>query len=152
MKENIIDIRHLSKSFGDKKVLDDINLYVRRGEFLTLLGPSGCGKTTLLRMIAGFLQPDEGVILLDGKDIAGIPPHQRPLNTVFQRYALFPHLDVYDNIAFGLKLKKTPEEEIDKRVRKVLKLVAMSDYEDRDVETLSGGQQQRIAIARAIVN
>ncbi|MCR4570748.1 MAG: ABC transporter ATP-binding protein [Bacteroidales bacterium] len=152
MKENIIDIRHLSKSFGDKKVLDDINLYVRRGEFITLLGPSGCGKTTLLRMIAGFLKPDEGSIMLDGKDIAGVPPHERPLNTVFQRYALFPHLDVYDNIAFGLKLKKTPEEEIDKRVRKVLKLVAMSDYEDRDVETLSGGQQQRIAIARAIVN
>ena len=151
-EERIIHIEHLSKSFGDKKVLDDINLYVRRGEFLTLLGPSGCGKTTLLRMIAGFLQPDEGSILLDGKDIAGVPPHERPLNTVFQRYALFPHLDVYDNIAFGLKLKKTPEEEIDKRVRKVLKLVAMSDYEDRDVETLSGGQQQRIAIARAIVN
>ena len=150
--ERIINIQHLSKSFGDKKVLDDINLYVRRGEFLTLLGPSGCGKTTLLRMIAGFMQPDEGSILLDGKDIAGVPPHERPLNTVFQRYALFPHLDVYDNIAFGLKLKKTPEDEIDKRVRKVLKLVAMSDYEDRDVETLSGGQQQRIAIARAIVN
>ena len=150
--ERIINIEHLSKSFGDKKVLDDINLYVRRGEFLTLLGPSGCGKTTLLRMIAGFLQPDEGVITLDGRDIAGLPPHMRPLNTVFQRYALFPHLDVYDNIAFGLKLKKTPEEEIDKRVRRVLKLVAMSDYEDRDVETLSGGQQQRIAIARAIVN
>ena len=150
--ERIINIEHLSKSFDGKKVLDDINLYVRRGEFMTLLGPSGCGKTTLLRMIAGFLQPDEGVITLDGKDIAGLPPHRRPLNTVFQRYALFPHLDVYDNIAFGLKLKKTPEEEIDKRVRRVLKLVAMSDYEDRDVETLSGGQQQRIAIARAIVN
>ena len=152
MSGNIIDIRHLSKSFDGKKVLDDINLYVRRGEFLTLLGPSGCGKTTLLRMIAGFLQPDEGSIVLDGKDIAGTPPHQRPLNTVFQRYALFPHLDVYDNIAFGLKLKKTSDDEIDKRVRRVLKLVAMSDYEDRDVETLSGGQQQRIAIARAIVN
>ncbi len=150
--ERIINIEHLSKSFGDKKVLDDINLYVRRGEFLTLLGPSGCGKTTLLRMIAGFLQPDEGVITLDGRNIEGIPPHKRPLNTVFQRYALFPHLDVYDNIAFGLKLRKTPEDEIDRRIRKVLKLVAMSDYEDRDVETLSGGQQQRIAIARAIVN
>ena len=150
--ERIINIEHLSKSFDGKKVLDDINLYVRRGEFMTLLGPSGCGKTTLLRMIAGFLQPDEGVITLDGKDIAGLPPHLRPLNTVFQRYALFPHLEVYDNIAFGLKLKKVPQEEIDKRVRKVLKLVAMSDYEDRDVETLSGGQQQRIAIARAIVN
>ena len=152
MKEHIINIQHLSKSFGDKKVLDDISLYVNRGEFITLLGPSGCGKTTLLRMIAGFLQPDEGVILMDGKDIAGTPPHLRPLNTVFQRYALFPHLDVYDNIAFGLKLRKTPQDEIDKRVRRVLKLVAMSDYEDRDVETLSGGQQQRIAIARAIVN
>ena len=150
--DKIIEIKNLSKSFGDKKVLEDINLYIRRGEFITLLGPSGCGKTTLLRMIAGFLQPDEGSILMDGKELAGVPPHERPLNTVFQRYALFPHLDVYDNIAFGLKLKKVPEEEIEKRVRRVLKLVAMSDYEDRDVETLSGGQQQRIAIARAIVN
>ena len=152
MIDKIIDIKHLSKSFGEKKVLEDINLYIRRGEFLTLLGPSGCGKTTLLRMIAGFLQPDEGSIMMDGKELAGIPPHERPLNTVFQRYALFPHLDDYDNIAFGLKLKKVPADEIDKRVRRVLKLVAMSDYEDRDVETLSGGQQQRIAIARAIVN
>ncbi|MBQ3846283.1 MAG: ATP-binding cassette domain-containing protein, partial [Bacteroidales bacterium] len=150
--DKIIEVRHLSKSFSGKKVLEDINLYIRRGEFLTLLGPSGCGKTTMLRMIAGFLQPDEGSILLEGKELAGTPPHLRPLNTVFQRYALFPHLDVYDNIAFGLKLKKTPQEEIDKRVRRVLKLVSMSDYEDRDVETLSGGQQQRIAIARAIVN
>ena len=150
--EKIIEIKNLSKAFGDKKVLEDINLYIRRGEFLTLLGPSGCGKTTLLRMIAGFLQPDEGSILMEGKELAGIPPHERPLNTVFQRYALFPHLDVYDNIAFGLKLKKVPEDEIEKRVRRVLKLVAMSDYEDRDVNTLSGGQQQRIAIARAIVN
>ena len=150
--DKIIEIKGLSKSFGDKKVLENINLYIRRGEFITLLGPSGCGKTTLLRMIAGFLQPDEGSILMDSKELAGVPPHERPLNTVFQRYALFPHLDVYDNIAFGLKLKKVPEEEIEKRVRRVLKLVAMSDYEDRDVETLSGGQQQRIAIARAIVN
>jgi len=150
--DKIIEIKNLSKSFGDKKVLEDINLYIRRGEFITLLGPSGCGKTTLLRMIAGFLQPDEGSILMEGKELAGIPPHERPLNTVFQRYALFPHLDVYDNIAFGLKLKKVPEDEIEKRVRRVLKLVAMSDYEDRDVNTLSGGQQQRIAIARAIVN
>lgn len=152
MTDTIIDIKHLSKSFGDKQVLNDINLYIRRGEFVTLLGPSGCGKTTLLRMIAGFLQPTEGSILMDGKELAGIPPHQRPLNTVFQRYALFPHLDVYDNVAFGLKLKKLPKEEIDKKVRRVLKLVAMSDDEDRYVETLSGGQQQRIAIARAIVN
>ncbi|MBQ6186083.1 MAG: ATP-binding cassette domain-containing protein [Bacteroidales bacterium] len=157
----IIDIEHLSKSFGDNQVLKDISLYIRKGEFVTLLGPSGCGKTTLLRMIAGFLQPDEGTIKMEwdskgGKtefrDVAGIPPHQRPLNTVFQRYALFPHLDVYDNIAFGLKLHGVPKDEIDTRVRKVLKLVSMSDYEDRDVESLSGGQQQRVAIARAIVN
>ena len=152
MAKKIIEIKNVSKSFGDKNVLKDINLYINQGEFLTLLGPSGCGKTTLLRMIAGFLQPDEGSILLDGKNLEGTSPYERPLNTVFQRYALFPHLDVYDNIAFGLKLKKVPQEEIDKRVRRVLKLVAMSDYEDRDVETLSGGQQQRIAIARAIVN
>lgn len=148
----IISIEHLSKSFGDKKVLEDINLYIKKGEFITFLGPSGCGKTTLLRMIAGFLNPDEGRITMDGKDLLGVPPHKRPLNTVFQRYALFPHLDVYDNIAFGLKLAKVPQDEIDSRVRKILKLVAMSDYEDRDVTTLSGGQQQRIAIARALVN
>ena len=150
--ERIIDIKHLSKAFGGKTVLDDISLYIRKGEFVTLLGPSGCGKTTLLRILAGFETADSGVVELEGRDIAGTPPHLRPLNTVFQRYALFPHLDVYDNIAFGLKLKKVPAAEIDKRVRKVLKLVAMSDYEDRNVDTLSGGQQQRIAIARAIVN
>ena len=148
----IIDIKHVSKSFGDKTVLDDINLYVKRGEFITLLGPSGCGKTTMLRMIAGFTSVDQGEILLDGKDLGGIPPHKRPLNTVFQKYALFPHLDVYDNVAFGLKLKKVPEDEIARKVSKVLKLVSMSDYEDRDVNSLSGGQQQRIAIARALVN
>ena len=148
----IIDIKHVSKSFGDKNVLDDINLYVKRGEFITLLGPSGCGKTTMLRMIAGFTSVDQGEILLDGKDLGGIPPHKRPLNTVFQKYALFPHLDVYDNVAFGLKLKKVPEDEIARKVSKVLKLVSMSDYEDRDVNSLSGGQQQRIAIARALVN
>jgi len=150
--KHVIDIQHVSKSFGEKKVLDDINLYVRQGEFLTMLGPSGCGKTTMLRLIAGFLSPDEGQILLDGNDISRTPPNERPLNTVFQRYALFPHLDVYDNIAFGLKLKGTPTEEIDKKVRRVLKIVSMTDYEDRDVESLSGGQQQRVAIARAIVN
>ena len=148
----IIDLKHISKSFGDTKVLDDINLYVRKGEFLTFLGPSGCGKTTLLRIIAGFVNPDSGTVELNGKDIVGMPPYERPLNTVFQRYALFPHLDVYDNIAFGLKLKKVPQDQIEKRVKKVLKLVSMSDYEDRDVESLSGGQQQRVAIARALVN
>lgn len=151
-KDIIINIEHLSKSFGDKVVLKDINLYIKRGEFITFLGPSGCGKTTLLRQIAGFLTPDEGVITLEGKDISDIPPYKRPLNTVFQRYALFPHLDVYDNVAFGLKMQKVDPEEINQRVKKVLKLVSMDDYEDRDVNTLSGGQQQRIAIARAIVN
>ena len=147
----IIKLEHISKSF-DKKVLDDINLYIKKGEFITLLGPSGCGKTTTLRMIAGFCTPDEGQLLMDGKDISNVPPYNRPFNTVFQRYALFPHLDVYDNVAFGLKLNKLPEKEIDKRVRKMLKLVSMSDYEDRDVNSLSGGQQQRVAIARALVN
>lgn len=152
MENYIIDLQHLSKSFGDKKVLRDINIKVRKGEFVTLLGPSGCGKTTILRLIAGFLVPDEGKILLDGKDIVELPPYQRPLNTVFQRYALFPHLDVYDNIAFGLKLKNVPQKDIDAKVRKVLRLVNMEDYEERDVDSLSGGQQQRVAIARALVN
>lgn len=150
--DSIIKIEHLSKAFGDKVVLDDINLSIRRGEFITLLGPSGCGKTTLLRMIAGFLKPDSGVILMEGSDISNVPPHRRPLNTVFQRYALFPHLNVYDNIAFGLKLNKVQSSEIETRVRKALKMVSMTDYEDRDVNSLSGGQQQRVAIARAIVN
>ena len=151
-KNPIINIEGLSQYYGDKQVLHDINLYVRKGEFITLLGPSGCGKTTLLRLIGGFLQPTEGRILLDGNDISDLPPYKRPLNTVFQRYALFPHLDVYDNVAFGLKLQKIPEAEIEKRVKKVLKLVSMSDYEDRDVNSLSGGQQQRVAIARALIN
>ena len=165
MSEYIIQVDHVSKSFekGSRakdgtlregvKVLDDVNINIKKGEFVTFLGPSGCGKTTLLRLIAGFLQPDEGRILMDGKDITAVPPYQRPLNTVFQRYALFPHLDVYDNIAFGLKLKGgISEDEMDKKVRKVLKMVSMTDYEDRDVDSLSGGQQQRVAIARALVN
>ena len=148
----IIEFKNIAKSFGDKCVLNDVSISVKQGEFLTLLGPSGCGKTTLLRMLAGFGSPDSGHILINGVDITEIPPHERPVNTVFQRYALFPHLDVYENIAFGLKLQKVPVDEIDKRVRKVLKMVSMTDYEDRDVESLSGGQQQRVAIARAIVN
>lgn len=148
----IIRLDHVSKSFPDKKVLDDISLEIKRGEFVTLLGPSGCGKTTTLRIIAGFCAADEGAVMMDGEDISSIPPHRRPLNTVFQRYALFPHLDVYDNIAFGLKLKGVDSDEIDTRVRKMLKLVSMTDYEERDVESLSGGQQQRVAIARALVN
>ena len=151
MNDVIIDIRHLCKSFGEKEVLCDINLQIREGEFVTLLGPSGCGKTTLLRQIAGFDAPTSGQILLEGKDLANIPPYERPLNTVFQKYALFPHLDVYDNVAFGLKLAKVPRAEIDRRVRKMLKMVSMSDYEDRYVDSLSGGQQQRVAIARALI-
>ena len=150
--ENIIEIKNVCKSFGEKCILNNVSISVKQGEFLTLLGPSGCGKTTLLRMIAGFGSPDSGEILINGMDITDMPPHERPVNTVFQRYALFPHLDVYENIAFGLKLQKVPEDEIDKRVRRVLKMVSMTDYEDRDVESLSGGQQQRVAIARAIVN
>jgi len=149
---NIIDIKHVSKWFGDKQVLDDVSLYIRKGEFVTILGPSGCGKTTLLRILAGFETASEGEILLEGADITQTPPHQRPMNTVFQRYALFPHLNVYDNIAFGLKLKKTKVNIIENKVRRALKMVGMTDYEHRDVNSLSGGQQQRVAIARAIVN
>ena len=151
-KDYIIELNNISKSFGDKVILDDVSIKVKKGEFVTILGPSGCGKTTLLRLLAGFGQADKGEIKINGKDYTDIPPHLRPVNTVFQRYALFPHLDVYENIAFGLKLQKTPVDEIDKKVRKVLKMVSMTDYEDRDVESLSGGQQQRVAIARAIVN
>ena len=147
----ILSLKNVSKTLGDKTILDDISLDIRKGEFVTLLGPSGCGKTTTLRILAGFLSPDSGSVMLEGKDIASLPPYKRPFNTVFQRYALFPHLDVYDNIAFGLKLQKTPVDEIDKKVRKVLKMVSMTDYEDRDVESLSGGQQQRVSIGRAIV-
>lgn len=148
----IIEISHVSKYFDDKVALDDINLYIRRGEFVTILGPSGCGKTTLLRLLAGFQTASEGVITINGEDITDTPPHKRPVNTVFQKYALFPHLNVYDNIAFGLKLKKTPKDEITRKVKNALKMVSMSDYEYRDVNSLSGGQQQRVAIARAIVN
>lgn len=148
----IINIEHVSKNFGDKTVLDDVNLYVRKGEFVTILGPSGCGKTTLLRLIAGFQTASEGVITIAGKDITQTPPHKRPVNTVFQKYALFPHLNVFNNIAFGLKLKKMPEATIAKKVKQALRMVGMTDYEYRDVDSLSGGQQQRVAIARAIVN
>ncbi|MBQ5899759.1 MAG: ABC transporter ATP-binding protein [Alistipes sp.] len=148
----IIELSHISKSFGEKQVLDDVSLFVKKGEFVTILGPSGCGKTTLLRILAGFGTADEGEIKIAGEDITQVPPHQRPVNTVFQRYALFPHLNVYDNIAFGLKLKKVKDDEIEARVTKALKMVGMTDYEWRDVNSLSGGQQQRVAIARAIIN
>ena len=148
----IISVEHVSKFFGDKAVLNDVNLSVRKGEFVTILGPSGCGKTTLLRLIAGFQTASEGVITIAGKDITQTPPHRRPVNTVFQKYALFPHLNVFNNIAFGLKLKKLPAATIEKKVKQALRMVGMTDYEDRDVDSLSGGQQQRVAIARAIVN
>lgn len=152
-KENIIELRHISRTFDDGfRVVDDFNLTVQRGEFVTFLGPSGCGKTTTLRMIAGFDKPTEGELLLNGEDIRDLPPNRRPINTVFQRYALFPHLNVFDNVAFGLKLKKLPMAEIVKKVKKALEMVDLEDFEDRGIHTLSGGQQQRIAIARAIVN
>ena len=152
-QEYIIEVNHVSKQFEDGKfALDDVSLKVKKGEFVTILGPSGCGKTTLLRCIAGFQVASEGDILLKGEDITQTPPHKRPVNTVFQKYALFPHLNVYDNVAFGLKLKKLDSDTIMKRVKQALKTVGMSDYEYRHVDSLSGGQQQRVAIARAIVN
>ena len=150
---NIIELKHITKTFEDGFVaVEDFNLTVKRGEFVTFLGPSGCGKTTTLRMIAGFEIPTEGEILLDGKEIGNLPPNKRPINTVFQRYALFPHLNIFDNIAFGLKLKKLPKDEIKRKVKKVLEMVDLEGFETRKVATLSGGQQQRIAIARALVN
>lgn len=154
MTENnyIIEANSISKFFGEKTALDDITLRVKKGEFITLLGPSGCGKTTLLRIIAGFQTASQGEIKIAGKAVTDIPPHKRPVNTVFQKYALFPHLNVYENIAFGLKLKKMPKQIIEKKMKAALKMVGMTDYELRDVDSLSGGQQQRVAIARAIVN
>ena len=152
--ENIIELKHISKVYSDNgfKAVDDFNLEVKRGEFVTFLGPSGCGKTTTLRMIAGFELPTDGQILLNGEDISQLPANKRPINTVFQRYALFPHMNIYENIAFGLKLKKLPKEEIRKKVKHVLDMVDLEGFEDRKISTLSGGQQQRIAIARALVN
>ena len=154
MADNIIELRHSSKVYSDNgfKAVDDFNLEVKRGEFVTFLGPSGCGKTTTLRMIAGFEMPTSGEILLNGEDISQLPANKRPINTVFQRYALFPHMNIYDNIAFGLKLKKLPKEEIRKKVKRVLDIVDLEGFENRKISTLSGGQQQRIAIARALVN
>ena len=148
----IIELTNITKSFPDKVVLDDVSLSVKKGEFLTILGPSGCGKTTLLRLLAGFNTATSGEIRIDGEIMTDVPPHLRPVNTVFQRYALFPNYNVYDNIAFGLKLQKVDKREIEQRVKRALKMVGMTDYEHRDVQSLSGGQQQRVAIARAIVN
>ena len=150
--EKLIELRSISKSFDGEQVLRSIDLDIHRKEFITLLGPSGCGKTTTLRMIAGFVTPDEGDVIFDGKRINDLPPHRRNVNTVFQRYALFPHLNVYENIAFGLRLSKTPDEEIKTRVTEMLTLVNLRGFEKRDVSSLSGGQQQRVAIARALIN
>ena len=151
-KPVLLQIRHLSKSYGDSQILHDINLDIYDGEFLTLLGPSGCGKTTLLRLIGGFELPNAGSMHLDGVDIASLPAEKRPINTVFQQYALFPHMNVYDNIAYGLKLKGVPKTEIDTRVREALAMVQLEHTINRRPQDLSGGQQQRIAIARAVVN
>lgn len=152
--ENIIELKDICKVYDDNgfKAVDNFNLQVKRGEFVTFLGPSGCGKTTTLRMIAGFEMPTSGQILLNGEDISQLPANKRPINTVFQRYALFPHMNIYDNIAFGLKLKKLPKDVIRKKVKRVLSIVDLEGFEDRKISTLSGGQQQRIAIARALVN
>ena len=152
MSNRLINLEHISKSYGNQMVLDDMNLYIRENEFLTLLGPSGCGKTTTLRIIGGFETPDQGRVIFDGQDITNIPPHKRQLNTVFQKYALFTHMNIAENIAFGLKIKGKSKAYIDDKIKYALKLVNLDGYEKRMPDSLSGGQQQRIAIARAIVN
>ena len=152
MEENkIIEFREIVKQFGSQIVLKGINLDIYENEFVTLLGPSGCGKTTLLRILGGFLDADEGKVIFDGEEISNKPPYERELNTVFQKYALFPHLSVYENIAFGLKIKKVSKDVIDQKVMKMLRLIGLEGYEDKNTTLLSGGQQQRVAIARALV-
>ncbi len=146
----IIKLKNISISFDDEQIINNMNLYIRDKEFITFLGPSGCGKTTTLRIIAGFLQPDSGEVIFDGKVINDVPPHKRQLNTIFQRYALFPHLNVYENIAFGLRLQKKSEKEIKETVTEMLALVNLKGFERRNISSLSGGQQQRVAIARAL--
>ena len=150
MSKELIRLRDLVMEFDGERILDGINLYINDHEFLTLLGPSGCGKTTTLRIIGGFLTPTSGTVTFDGATINDVPPYKRQINTVFQRYALFPHLDVYDNIAFGLRVAKVPKNEIDQRVREMLEIVSLKGYENRHIDSLSGGQQQRVAIARAL--
>ena len=152
MSKQIIRLDHVSKSFGSTQVLEKLNLTIDRHTFVTLLGPSGCGKTTTLRLIGGFEKPDEGRVFYEDTDITDLPPYKRKLNTVFQKYALFPHMDVYENIAFGLRLKKLSKSVIDDKVKRMLKLVNLSGFEKRNIDSLSGGQQQRVAIARALVN
>ena len=152
MAQELICLKDLVMEFGKDRVLDSINLSIEDKKFMTLLGPSGCGKTTTLRIIAGFQNPTSGEVFFDGQKINDVPPYKRQINTVFQNYALFPHLDVYDNIAFGLRISKLPEAEIDKRVGEMLEAVSLKGFENRKVTSLSGGQQQRVAIARALVN
>ena len=149
---SLVDLQHLSKSFDGEMVLDDLNLAVPENSFVTLLGPSGCGKTTTLRILGGFTKPDSGTVLFDGQDITNLPPNKRPLNTVFQKYALFPHMSISENIAFGLRIKGKSDQYIRDKIKYALKLVNLKGFENRDVNSLSGGQQQRVAIARAIVN
>ena len=143
-------MKNISVTFGNNQVLKDLNLYIRDKEFITFLGPSGCGKTTTLRIIAGFIEPDEGEVIFEGKKINGVPPHKRQVNTIFQRYALFPHLNVYENVAFGLRIKKVPEKQIKETVEEMLALVNLTGFNKRNINSLSGGQQQRVAIARAL--
>ena len=149
--KTIIALKNISVEFDGEKVLDDLNLSIRDGEFVTLLGSSGCGKTTTLRLIAGFLEPDSGEVFFDGKSMNGVPPYKREVNTIFQRYALFPHYNVYENIAYGLRVRKVPEKQIREQVTEMLRLVNLQGFEKRNVARLSGGQQQRVAIARALV-
>lgn len=149
---NIIELKDISKEYNGNTVLDKINLYIRKNEFLTLLGPSGCGKTTTLRIIGGFEEPSTGTLIFEDKDITKLPAYKRRINTVFQKYALFPHMNVFENIAFGLRIKKLGEAEIEERVKEILRLVNLKGYEKRSIDSLSGGQQQRVAIARALVN
>ena len=149
--KKILELKNISKDFDKGEVLSNINLYVRQGEFLTLLGPSGCGKTTLLRIIGGFETPDTGQVFFDGKDITSLPPYMRQVNTVFQHFALFPHLNVYDNIAFGLNIKKLPKDQIKAKITEILALTNLSGFEKRHISKLSGGEKQRVAIARALV-
>ncbi len=150
--EKLIELKGISKSYDGEKILDSINLYIKDREFITLLGPSGCGKTTTLRIIGGFETADEGELYFNGTEISDVPAYKRHINTVFQKYALFPHLNVYENIAFPLRLKKTPEDEIRGKVTEMLKMVKLSGFENKSVSTLSGGQQQRVAIARALIS
>ena len=152
MSDCSVEVKGIRKSFGSVQALRCVDLYIRKGEFFALLGPSGCGKTTLLRVIAGFEEPEEGTVRIEGREVRGVPPHLRPVNVVFQHYALFPHLNVFENVAFGLRMRKTPPAEIGAGVREALSMVRLENLSDRYPHQLSGGQQQRVALARALVN